>query len=97
MALAQTAVIFVGNFFGALFRTGAAGNTFFHIDVSWIFGQLDFKIARFTTNALHFAECQQFDVDVPADLDQFRRDDSHGTVIGRKRLVQLCHHAADGA
>jgi hypothetical protein len=30
-----------------------------------------------------------FDIDVPADLDQFRRDNSHGTVIGGKGLVEL--------
>jgi hypothetical protein len=26
---------------------------------------------------------------VPADLDQLGRDDSHGTVVGGKGLVQL--------
>ena len=31
----------------------------------------------------------EFDVDMPADLDQFGRDNSHGTVIGGKSLVQL--------
>ena len=38
----------------------------------------------------------KFDVNVPADLDQLRRDNSHGAVIGRKGLVKLRHHAADG-
>ncbi len=33
---------------------------------------------------------------MPADLDQFGRDNSHGTVIGRKGLVQLGHDAAYG-
>jgi hypothetical protein len=32
---------------------------------------------------------------MPADLDQFRRDNSHGTVVGGKGLIQLGHHAAD--
>jgi hypothetical protein len=33
---------------------------------------------------------------MPADLDQFGRDNSHGTVIGGKGLVQLGHHASNG-
>jgi hypothetical protein len=33
---------------------------------------------------------------MPADLDQFGRKDSHGTVIGGKGLVQLGHNATDG-
>jgi hypothetical protein len=33
---------------------------------------------------------------MPADLDQFRRNDSHGTIIGGKRLIQLSHAPAYG-
>jgi hypothetical protein len=33
---------------------------------------------------------------VPADLDQFGRDDSHGTIVGGEGLVQLGHDPADG-
>jgi len=33
---------------------------------------------------------------MPADLDQFGRDNSHGTVIGGKGLVELGHEPADG-
>jgi hypothetical protein len=32
---------------------------------------------------------------MPADLDQFRREYSHGTVIGGKGLVKLGHMTAD--
>jgi hypothetical protein len=32
---------------------------------------------------------------MPADLDQFRGEDSHGAVIGGKGLVQLRHVAPD--
>jgi len=34
--------------------------------------QFDLKIACFAANAVDVRECQQFDIDVPADLDQFR-------------------------
>ena len=33
---------------------------------------------------------------MPADLDQFRREDSHGAVIRGIGLVKLGHVAADG-
>jgi hypothetical protein len=33
---------------------------------------------------------------MPADLNQFGREDSHGTVIGGEGLVQLGHDTADG-
>ena len=33
---------------------------------------------------------------MPADLDQFGRDDSHGTVVGGKGLVKLSHDAPNG-
>ena len=71
LAFAQTTVIGIGNFLGALFCTGTTGDTLFHIDVTRVLDQFDFKIARFTAKVLHFAERQYFDVDVPADLDQF--------------------------
>jgi hypothetical protein len=58
--------------------------------------QCDFKITRFTTDALNFGKGEKFDVDVPADLDQFGRDNSHGTVVGGKCLVKLRHHSPDG-
>jgi len=32
---------------------------------------------------------------MPADLDQYRRDNSHGAVIGRKGLVQLGHNPSN--
>ena len=38
----------------------------------------------------------ELDIDIPADLDQFRRDNSHGAVVGGKGLVQLRHGPANG-
>jgi len=38
----------------------------------------------------------KFYVHVPADLDQFGRDNSHGTIVGGKGLVQLRHCPSDG-
>jgi hypothetical protein len=56
---------------------------------------------HFETAALPFDLCQvrvgnHLYVQVPADLDQFGGDDSHGAVIGREGLVELSHNPADG-
>jgi hypothetical protein len=53
------------------------------------------KITRCSGDLFHFRQCQKFDVEMPADLDQFGRDDSHGAVVGGKGLVQLGHDAPD--
>ena len=92
-ALVETGVVFIGYLFGTFLRTQTAGDAFLHVHVARVPDQFDFKITLFTANAVNFRERQQFDIDVPADLDQFRRNNSHGTVIGGKRFVQLGHHA----
>jgi len=53
------------------------------------------KISFFSRNVFHLTQCEQVNIDMPADLDQFRGQDSHGTIIGGKRLVQLGHDPAD--
>jgi hypothetical protein len=36
-----------------------------------VLDQLDFEIARLPANAFNFGKGEKFDIDVPADLDQF--------------------------
>jgi hypothetical protein len=57
----------------------------------------DLKISLVPGNAIYFGQGKQLYVNVPADLDQFGRKNSHGTVIGGKGFIQLRHHPADGA
>jgi len=54
------------------------------------------KVSLFAVNSRDFGESEQFDIDVPADLDQLGGDNSHGAVIGGECLVQLRHHPANG-
>jgi hypothetical protein len=65
-------------------------------DVPGLSKQGDLEISSFPCDALYFRIRQDFDVWMPADLDQFGREDSDGAVIGRKGLIQLGHVAADG-
>jgi hypothetical protein len=48
---------------------------------------LHFKVPFFSGDAFHLGEGEELNVEMPADLDQFGREDSHGTVIGGEGLV----------
>jgi hypothetical protein len=54
------------------------------------------EVSRFSGNFPEFAQREQLNITMPADLDQFRRENSHGAVVGGKGLVQLRHDPADG-
>ena len=45
------------------------------------------KISILSVNVLNICAGMKLDINVPADLDQFGRDDSHGAVIGGEGLV----------
>jgi hypothetical protein len=59
--------------------------------------QGDLKIAFLSGNGGDFRQGVELDIDVPADLDQFGRDNSHGTIVGGEGLIELGHHPPDGA
>jgi hypothetical protein len=61
-----------------------------------VLGNRDLKVTLFAFNALNIGEGDQLYVNVPADLDQFWRDNSHGAVIGGEGFIQLGHNAANG-
>jgi hypothetical protein len=56
----------------------------------------DLEVSLGALNLSNLGTGDQVDIEMPADLDQFRGDNSHGTVIGRKCLVQLRHDTAYG-
>jgi len=60
-----------------------------------VFDDFDLKVSLLAANAVYFGEGDEVDVDVPADLDQLGRDDSHSALIGGKGLVELGHDATD--
>ena len=79
-----------------VFHATAAPGTKIHVNTARMLAYFHLEITLLAGNALHFREGNQFNVDVPADLDQFGGDDSHGTVIGWKGFIKLGHLAADG-
>jgi hypothetical protein len=66
------------------------------LDIAGLPMNLHFEAAGFSLDSANPAQSQQLDIDVPADLDQFRGDNSSGAVIGGERLVQLRHNTTDG-
>jgi len=95
-SLGKTRIIFTIHFGRAFLSTETAGNTFRRIHIAWVLNDFDFKIPLFPGDALHLGEGQELNVEMPADLDQFGRENSHGTVIGGEGLIQLGHDPTDG-
>ena len=80
----------------AVLHTGATTGAQIHFYAAGAFFDFDLEIARFARNAFKIRVGDQFDVQMPADLDQYGGDDSHRAVIGGKCLVQLGHDPANG-
>jgi hypothetical protein len=60
-----------------------AGATF-KVNVARLSFNGDLESPHLTGYTLHLCEGEQFDIQMPADLDQLGRDNSHGTVVGGK-------------
>jgi len=80
----------------AVFYTGSTTRAFVLYNVSGLLDQGYLKLSCFPFYTVNFSIGQDLDVGMPADLDQFGREYSHGAVIGGKGLVKLGHMAANG-
>jgi len=67
--------------------TFSTASAFFYVYVPRVLKKSYFEIPRLSINADKLCIGYEFYVQVPADLDQLRRNNSHGTVIGGKGLV----------
>ena len=80
----------------AVLYTGSTTRAFALYDISGFLNQGYLEISRFSSYTVNFSIGQDLYIGMPADLDQFGREYSHGAVIGGKGLVKLGHMAADG-
>jgi hypothetical protein len=78
------------------FDANAAPGTEFGVDASGPLLDLYLEITGGPFDGFDIGVGNKLYIEMPADLDQFWRDNSHGAVVGRKGLVQLGHDAADG-
>jgi hypothetical protein len=79
----------------AVFNANAAARAQIHVDAPGPFPDLDLEIPGASLDRLKIRVSDELDVQMPADLDQFGGDNSHGTVIGGEGLVQLSHSPSD--
>jgi hypothetical protein len=91
----QALIVSAGQDHGAYFGTVAASSAPGFIDVPRGFVEGNREISFGPLDLFNFRAGDEIDIQMPADLDQFRRDNSHGAVIGGEGLVQFAHNPAD--
>ncbi|OPX99546.1 MAG: hypothetical protein A4E58_00258 [Syntrophorhabdus sp. PtaB.Bin006] len=79
---------------GAVFHADGTPCAFILPDIPGFSHQCYVKVSCFPLYTVNFRIGEDFYVGMPADLDQFGCEYSHGAVIGRKGLVELGHMAA---
>jgi hypothetical protein len=80
----------------AVFYAAPASGAEIHIDAACSFFDLHLEISRGALHGFQIRIGDKFYVQMPADLDQFRGDNSHGTIICGKGLIQLSHYSPYG-
>jgi len=78
-----------------VFNTYRATCAFVFFYISWFPYQCYMKITYLTFYLVDLCIGENLYIWMPADLDQFRCENSHGAVIGGKGLIKLCHMATD--
>ena len=89
-------IVWIGDFDRAVLYTGSTTRAVVLYNVSGFFIQGDLEVSCFPFYTDDFGIRQDLYVGMPADLDQFGREYSHGAVIGGIGLVKLGHFAANG-
>jgi hypothetical protein len=80
---------------GAIFYTGSTTCAFVFKNIPWLLRQGHLEVSCFSFYTVYLSVGEDLNIWVPADLDQLGCENSHGTVISWKGLVQLRHVAAD--
>ena len=96
LSFPEALIIFIGHRNGADIDAIATGRAFGGINITGTFSNKDSEVTFRAIDLFHLGTGDEVDVKMPADLDQFWRDDSHGTVVGGESLVKLRHHPANG-
>ncbi len=78
-----------------LFRTGATTGTEVFVDIAGLLPHLCSKGTDLAADVFDLAVSEKIDFGMPTGIQQLRRQNSDGAVIGGKGLVQLGHLAAD--
>ena len=96
LSLLEALIIFIGQRNGADIGTLTAGRTFGRINIAGVFSDQNSEMTFRTLDLIHLGAGDEVDVGMPADLDQFRGDDSHSAIIGGEGLIKFRHDPANG-
>jgi hypothetical protein len=88
-------IVWIWDLDRAVLYTGTATRAVVLDNISGLFNQGDLEVSCFPIYTINFSIGQDLDIGMPADLDQFGREYSHGAVIGGIGLVKLGHLTAD--
>ena len=80
----------------AVFHTCGTTRALVLYDVSGLFCQVYLKVTCFPFDTVNLGKRQDLYIGMPADLDQFGRQNSHRAVIGGIGLVELRHMTTNG-
>ena len=86
----------IGIFNRTVLYTGSATRALILDNVSGFLDKGYLEITSFSLYAVNFSIRQDLNIWMPADLDQFGREYSHGAVIGGIGLVELRHMPTNG-
>ena len=95
LACIEPFVLFVPAFDGTNFGAFAATRAFGWVHVPRLLQNLHGEISRLPGNLLNFRKGKKLDVEMPADLDQLGRDNSHCAFVSGEGFVQLGHASAN--
>jgi len=96
LALAEPLVVRVGDDHGADGRALAAARAFVRVDEAGVVEDLRREVARLPLETDQLRIGDDLDVEVASGLDELGRQGAHRAVVGRERLVELGHVAAEG-
>ena len=89
-------IVWIWDLDRAVLDTGTTTRAVVLYNVSGLFNQGDLEVSCLPFYTVNFSIGQDLYIGMPADLDQFGREYSHGAVIGGIGLVKLGHLAANG-
>ena len=96
LAGAETTVEFIRHVHGADLRALAATGAFVLVHIPREPFHLRFEMTRRALQVRQLRQRQDFDIQVAGAFDEFGGDNAGRAITGRKSLVQMSHHAADG-
>jgi hypothetical protein len=88
-------IIRIGDFDRAVLRTGRTAGALVLDNVARLFSQSDLEVTCLPLYAFNFGASEKVYIGVAAALQELRRFNAHGTVVGREGLIELRHLAAE--